>query len=88
MISEVAERNLVTIPASLAQGHGIKPGSRLDWHETDCPDVLSVRILPDYAALATSLMGAGRAQLRPGVDPLTALAQARVREDEERLTSL
>jgi hypothetical protein len=86
MISEVLDKNVVAIPASLASGHGIKPGSRLDWKETAQPDTLTVKILPDYAALAASLMGAGRKHLRPGADPLSELA--REREDAERQSSL
>lgn len=86
MISEVSEKNVVTIPASPASGHGIKPGSRLDWKETAQHDTLKVKILPDYAAVAASLMGAGRKHLRPGADPLAELA--REREDEQRQVSL
>ena len=86
MISEVLEKNVVAIPAMLASGHGIKPGSRLDWRETAEPDTLTVKILPDYAALAASLLGAGRKHLRPGADPLAELA--REREDTDRETSL
>ena len=53
------ERNLVVIPNSLASQHGIKPGIRLDWKESDRPEVLTVMVLPDYAAIASSLLGAG-----------------------------
>jgi hypothetical protein len=84
MISEVLDKNVVRIPEVLAAGHGIKPGSRLEWKETDRPDVLTVKVLPDYAALATSLMGAGRSHLKPGVDPVKALVDERAREDDER----
>ena len=42
MISEVLDKNVVAIPASLASGHGIKPGSRLDWKETAQADTLTV----------------------------------------------
>ena len=83
MISEVLEKNVVAIPERLASQHGIKPGSRLDWKESDRPDVLTVRILPDYAALASSLMGAGCKHLKPGADPIDELAQERAREDSE-----
>lgn len=86
MISEVMDRNVVTIPATLASGHGIKPGSRLDWKETAQPDTLTVKILPDYAALAASLLGAGRKHLRHGVDPQADLA--RERDDADRQASL
>ena len=88
MITEVLDKNVVTIPELLAAGHGIKPGSRLDWKETGEADVLTVKILPDYAALATSLMGAGRKHLQPGADPVAELEQAREREDRDRESSL
>ena len=88
MISKVLERNVVAIPERLASRHGIKPGSRLDWKESDRPDVLTVRILPDYAALASSLMGAGRKHLKPGADPIGDLVQERAREDSQRESSL
>ncbi|NBU11576.1 MAG: hypothetical protein EBS84_21655 [Proteobacteria bacterium] len=86
MISEVLDENVVAIPALLVAGHGIKPGSRLDWKETAQPDTLTVKILPDYAALATSLLGAGRKHLRPGADPLAELV--RERDDAQREASL
>ena len=84
MISEVLDKNVVRIPEVLAVGHGIKPGSRLEWKETDRPDVLTVKVLPDYAALATSLMGAGRNHVKPSADPVKELVDERAREDEER----
>ena len=82
MIREVLHKNVVVISAALASMHGIKPGIRLDWNETAQPDTLTVKILPDYALLAASLMGAGRKHLWPGADPLAELA--REREDEHR----
>ena len=88
MITEVLDRNVVAIPDRLASQHGIKPGSRLDWRESDRPDVLTVQVLPDYAAIASSLMGAGRAHLKPGADPVNDLVQERAQEDSERQRSL
>jgi hypothetical protein len=88
MITEVLEKNVVAIPERLAVQHGIKPGSRLDWNESDRPDVLTVKILPDYSALASSLMGAGCKHLKPGTDPVGELVQERSREDRERESSL
>ncbi len=88
MISEVQNKNVVVIPELLAAEHGIKPGSRLDWKETDKSDVLTVKILPDYGALASSLMGAGRKHLKSGADPIAELVQERVREDSERQSNL
>lgn len=88
MITEVQNKNVVAIPELLASEHGIKPGSRLDWKETDKADVLTVKILPDYAALATSVMGAGRKHLKSGADPIAELVQERVRDESERQSSL
>lgn len=88
MITEVLEKCVVAIPENLAAGHAIKPGSRLDWKETDQPDVLSVKILPDYAALATDLMGAGRKHLKPDADPVRELIRERARDDQDRQASL
>jgi len=87
MITQVKDRNIVAIPDSLVARHGIKPGSHLDWQATDKPDVLSVRVLPDYLALASSLMGAGGKHLPPKSDPIADLIQERVTEDRERQTN-
>ncbi len=88
MITLVEDKNLVTIPDSLASQHGIKRGSRLDWEATDKPDVLTVKVLADYAAMASSLMGAGRKYLKAGSDPLAELLQERSDEDAGRQGSL
>jgi bifunctional DNA-binding transcriptional regulator/antitoxin component of YhaV-PrlF toxin-antitoxin module len=88
MIAEVKEQNLVTIPAGVAAAHGIKPGSCLDWQSTDKADTLVVKVLPDFAALANKLMGAGRKHLKPGDNPTAALLHDRRIEDEERRDSL
>ncbi len=88
MITEVLERNVVAIPDRLASQHGIKAGSRLDWKESDQPDVLTVKVLPDYPAIAASLLGAGRPQLKPGADPIGDLVQERAQEDSGRQHSL
>jgi bifunctional DNA-binding transcriptional regulator/antitoxin component of YhaV-PrlF toxin-antitoxin module len=88
MITEVMDRNVVAIPERLASQHGIKPGSRLDWTESDRPDVLTVKVLPDYVALAASLLGAGRKHLKPGDDPVADLVQERAHEDADRRSSL
>ena len=88
MITEVLDRNVVAIPDKFASQHGIKPGSRLDWKESDQPDVLTVKVLPDYAAIASSLLGAGRAHLRPDADPIGDLVRESGQEDSERHQSL
>lgn len=84
MITEVLDKNVVAIPECLASQHGIKPGSRLDWKDSDRSDVLTVKVLPDYAAIASSLMGAGCAHLKPGVDTIGNLLQERAQEDSEQ----
>ncbi len=88
MVTEVLDKNIVAIPERLASQHGIRPGSRLDWNESDRPDVLTVKVLPDYAAIASSLMGAGRVHLKPGAEPINDLVQERAQEDSERQGSL
>ena len=88
MITEVLEKNVVAIPERLASRHGIKPGSRLDWEESEGTDVLTVKVLPDYPAIASSLLGAGRAHLKPGADPISDLVGERAQEDSERQQSL
>ena len=52
---------MISIPASVGKRLGIKPGYRLDWQlpATDT-DTLSVRVIPDRAALAERLFGSGR----------------------------
>ncbi len=88
MITEVLEKNVVAIPEHLAARHGIKPGSRLDWKESEREDVLTVKVLPDYAEIASSLQGAGRACLKPGTDPIGDLTRERAQEDSERQQNL
>ena len=88
MITEVLERNVVAIPERFASQHGIKPGSRLDWEEGERTDVLTVKVLPDYAAIASSLLGSGRPRQQPGADPISDLAQERAQEESERQQSL
>ena len=88
MIAEVKEKNLVAIPTGIADTHGIRPGSQLDWQPTDKADTLVVKLLPDFAALASSLMGAGRKHLKADCDPITMLLHDRLAEDQERQGSL
>lgn len=47
-----------------------------------------VRVLPDYAALAASLLGAGRSHLKPGADPIGDLIRERSEEDTSLSQSL
>ena len=88
MTTTVAEDNKVAVPPELAADLGIKPGAQLDWKATDKRDTLIVTLLPDRAAIAASLQGAGRKYLKPGQDPIRELTEQRVREDVEREDSL
>jgi len=88
MTTTVADDNKVAIPPQLAAELGIKPGTQLDWQATDKKDTLVVTLLPDRAAIAASLQGAGRKHLKPGQDPIRDLIEERVREDAEREDSL
>ena len=88
MIAEVKEKNLVAIPTGIADTHGIRPGSQLDWQPTDKADTLVVKLLPDFGALASSLMGAGRKYLKADTDPIGMLMHDRAVEDTKRQASL
>lgn len=73
MITTVTGKNMVSIPVSVGRRLGIKPGYRLDWQlPAEATDTLSVRVIPDRAALAERLLGSGRktASRRKLVDEL------------------
>lgn len=82
MQSVVTAKNQVSIPAAIARRHGIRPGYRIEWLETDRPDVLEARVLPDPRAIADELFGAGRLYLTAGDDPVAELVRERLAEDE------
>lgn len=84
MITTVTGKNRVTVPAGIATGEEIRPGTKLDWELTDVAHVLRVRVLPDPARLAATLEGHGKRFLREGHSPVEALIREREREDEER----
>lgn len=84
----VQAQNLVAIPEALASRLGIRPGTQLDWQEAAQGDALMVRVLPDYASLAASLLGAGRSHLKPGADPIGDLIRERSEEDTSLSQSL
>ena len=88
MTTTVIDKNLVSIPDKLAHDLGITPGTQLDWQPTEYSDTLLVKVLPDRAALAASLQGAGRKHLKAGEDPIERLIAERVREDAEREAAL
>lgn len=61
MITTVTGKNMISIPAAIGRQLGIKAGYRLDWQlPADAVDTLSVRVIPDRAALAARLLGSGR----------------------------
>jgi bifunctional DNA-binding transcriptional regulator/antitoxin component of YhaV-PrlF toxin-antitoxin module len=82
MQSVVTAKNQVSIPAAIARRHGIRPGYRIEWLETDRSDVLEARVLPDPRAIAEELYGAGRQFLAAGADPVADLVNARLAEDD------
>jgi len=84
MITTVTGKNQITIPAKIASSHGIRVGTRLLWEATEQPDVLRVRVLPDLATLATSMLGAGRKQIPQGAQSIEALVASQENEDEQR----
>jgi len=81
MTTIVNERNLVSIPAEIAQEFDIHPGTRLSW--VKAPDGgIAVKPLPNRAELARQLMGAGRRWLKPGMDPVGDLIREREQDDQ------
>ena len=89
MTTTVTGKNQITIPASLAVAHRLKPGSRIEWLPGDAPDEIRCRIIPDPATLAAELRGAGRRHLRRGRrHPLKALQAERAEGDANRDRSL
>ena len=85
MQSTVTGKNQVSIPASLARRHAIRPGCRLLWVETDDPAILEVRVLADPKVAVAALRGAGRKYLRPGQDVIDELIAERIADDTEPL---
>jgi AbrB family looped-hinge helix DNA binding protein len=60
MITTVAQKNMITIPAEVGRRFGIKPGYRLDWQPVEGKDEILIRVIPDRGELARRLLGAGR----------------------------
>lgn len=83
MQSSVSGKNQISIPPTIARRHGIRPGCRLEWRETDDPEVLQVRVIPDPETLAEQLLGAGKRYLTSGEDPIAELERQRADEDTE-----
>jgi bifunctional DNA-binding transcriptional regulator/antitoxin component of YhaV-PrlF toxin-antitoxin module len=84
MITRMTGKYQVTVPAEVVAKANLAPGTRLQWRVTKRPDILEVRILPDQAAIARSLRGAGRASLRKKGSPVARLVAERVSEDAGR----
>jgi AbrB family looped-hinge helix DNA binding protein len=80
MITTVTGKNQITIPAELARGLDIAPGTKLDWTKGEA-GVLILKIIPNRAALARRLAGRGRRHFREGSSPIRDLVEDRVRED-------
>lgn len=78
MITTVTQKNMVTIPAKIAQQYGIKPGYRLEWVAVDSEQIL-VRVIPDRRELSRRLLGRGR-NLAPERDAVAELVEERARE--------
>jgi hypothetical protein len=77
-------KNQVTVPAAVVQSAGLKPGTRLDWRVTRRAGVLEVHVLPDQAAVAQALRGAGNRSPRKSGSPVKRLVEERGREDAGR----
>lgn len=78
MITTVTQKNMVTVPAKIAQQYGIKPGYRLEWIAMDDGQIL-VRVIPDRRELSRRMLGKGRA-LAPERDAVADLVEERARE--------
>ncbi|CAN5447929.1 hypothetical protein BH23VER1_BH23VER1_08310 [soil metagenome] len=81
MITTVTGKNQITIPAQIANEIGLKKGSRIEWRRGSQPDELRCIVLPDPAALAASLRGAGRRFLSANQDPVAELIAERAADE-------
>ncbi len=78
MITTITQKNMVTVPAKIAQQYGIKPGYRLEWIAVDDEQIL-VRVIPNRRELSRRMLGKGRA-LAPERDAVAELVEERARE--------
>lgn len=78
MITTITHKNMITVPAKIAQQYGIKPGYRLEWIAVDREQIL-VRVIPDRRELSRQLLGKGRA-LSPGRNAVAELVEERAHE--------
>jgi bifunctional DNA-binding transcriptional regulator/antitoxin component of YhaV-PrlF toxin-antitoxin module len=79
MITTVTSKNMVTIPMKIARRFGVKPGFSLDWFETEKPDEITIRVIPDRKELSRRLKGAGKSY-SPERDSVRELLQERSEE--------
>jgi AbrB family looped-hinge helix DNA binding protein len=78
MITTVTRKNMVTVPAQIAQKYGIQPGYRLEWTALD-GEQISVRVIPDRRELSRRLLGKGR-NLAPEREAVAELVEERACE--------
>ena len=71
---------MVSIPRTVCDRYGIKPGWKMEWFPGDEENELLVRLIPDRAELGRRLRGGGR-HLRNGRDAVAGLVDERERED-------
>lgn len=79
MTTTVTSKNMISIPVEIARRFGVKPGFTFDWRPSSKADEISVRVVPDRAALSRRLKGAGK-KYSPGRDSVAELVSER--EDE------
>ncbi len=80
MITTVTQKNMVTIPAEVGRKFGIQPGYRFEWAIGEGEDEIRVRVIPDRAALARRLCGAG-SKISPDRLAVEELIAERIKED-------
>lgn len=80
MTTVVTESNEVKIPLEIAQRFRIGPGTQLEW-STANDGSISVKPIFSRGESARQFMGAGKAWLKPGVDPVEDLLRERHADD-------
>ena len=88
MITTVTGKNQITIPAAIANRIGLRRGSRIEWRPTSNTGEIRCVVLPEPAAIAANLRGAGRRFLKPGQDPVAALLAERSDDESTRSSRL
>jgi len=81
MITTMARKNQVTLPAEIVRALDLTPGTKLEWNIG--PDRTLIGIpQPSRAQRAAALYGAGRKYLHPGADPVRDLIAERLQDDD------